>query len=150
MFTNSNENFFVRKDYRELFHLSRVMVGGELSGGKIMRFVAPGASHKARLLYGLCSQRLKDLGLESPSGGQGEMFLQKGQKKLVFEQETLQKLWAVKFYVPQFLLATLGRDALGNYLILYQSLIQYREVDEELAACALDALSRHLLLIRLN
>ena len=44
----------------------------------------------------------------------------------------------------QLLLATLGRDAPGNDLILYQSLIQYREVDEELADCALDTLSRHL------
>ena len=43
----------------------------------------------------------------------------KGKKQLVFEEEILEKLWrwghfAVKFYVPQFLLATLGRDAPGN------------------------------------
>ena len=49
----------------------------------------------------------------------------------------------MKFYVPQFLLATLGHDAPGNYLILYQSLINHRKVDQELADCALDTLSRH-------
>ena len=41
-----------------------------------------------------------------------------------------------KFYVPQFLLASLGRDAPSNDLNLYTSLIHYREVDRELANIA--------------
>ena len=69
-------------------------------------------------------------------------------KGLIFEAETLQNLWrwgqyAIKYYVPPFLLATLGRDAPSNDLNLYKATIQYREVDEELADCALDTLSRH-------
>ena len=49
----------------------------------------------------------------------------------------------MKFYVPQFLLASLGRDAPINDLNLFQSLLQYREVDRELADSALETLSRH-------
>ena len=49
----------------------------------------------------------------------------------------------MKFYVPQFLLASLGRDAPINDLNLFKSLLQYREVDRELADSALDTLSRH-------
>ena len=40
-------------------------------------------------------------------------------------------------------MATLGRDAPSNDLNLFKATIQYREVDEELADCALDTLSRH-------
>ena len=47
---NINGDFFVRKDYRKLCKLSLSMVGGELPGGKVMRFVAPRASHKARFM----------------------------------------------------------------------------------------------------
>ena len=46
--------------------------------------------------------------------------------------------------MPLFLLAILGRDAPSNDLNLFKATIQYREVDEELADCALDTLLRHL------
>ena len=67
---NGDGNFFVRKDYLEL-----VMVVGELPGG---HEVCGPRDVTLSPLYGLGFQRLLDLGLESPSGGQGEMFLQKG------------------------------------------------------------------------
>ena len=143
-----NGNFFVRKDYRQLCVISLVMVGGELPGDEVMRFVAPGACHKARFMAFALNSFKMLAWCHLPEVKVCFSKKVKGQKQLVFEEETLKKLWrwghfAVKFYVPQFLLATLGRDAPGNDLNLYQSLIQYREVDEELADSALETLSRH-------
>ena len=52
---NGDGELFVRKDYRELCKLALVMLGGELPGGEVIRFVAPGAIHKARFLaFCLC------------------------------------------------------------------------------------------------
>ena len=98
--------------------------------------VDTGAAHKAHFMaFALCSLKNK-------------CFSKKVDKRLVFEEETLRNLWrlgqySVKFYVPQFLLASLGRDAPSNNLNLFQSLLQHREVDRELEDCTLDTLSRH-------
>ena len=70
-------------------------------------------------------------------------------KKLVFEEEALEKLWrfgryAVLLYVPYFLLSSSGRDAAVHDLQLYKSLLRYLNVDKELAESALATLNRHL------
>ena len=144
---NVNGELFVRQDYRELAEISLVMVGGELPEGRLIKWRAPGAAHKARFMaFALCS--LKILAFSHLQEVRNRCFSKKINKQLVFEEETLQNLWrwgqfAVKFYVPQFLLASLGRDAPSNDLNLYQALLQYREVDREIADTALDTLSRH-------
>ena len=144
---NVNGELFVRQDYRELAEIALVMVGGELPGGRVIKWRPPGAAHKARFMaFGLCS--LKILAFSHLQEVRNRCFSKKIDKKLVFEEGTLQNLWrwgqyAVKFYVPQFLLASLGRDAPSNDLNLFKSLLQYREVDRELADSALDTLSRH-------
>ena len=144
---NVNGEMFVRKDYRELCEISIVMLGGSLPGDKQMRWRPPGASHKARFMAFAISG-FKILAFSHLPEVREKVFSRKVKKQLIFEEETLQKLWrwghfAVKFYVPQFLLATLGRDAPGNDLNLYKALLQYRQVDQELADIALDTLSRH-------
>ena len=98
------------------------------------------------MAFGLCS--LKILAFSHLQEVRDRCFSKKVKKGLVFEEETLQNLWrwgqyAIKYYVPSFLLATLGRDAPSNDLNLFKATIQYREVDKELADCALDTLSRH-------
>ena len=144
---NVNGELFVRKDYRELCEISLVMLGGKLPEDKQMRWRPPGASHKARFMaFGICG--FKILAFSHLPEVRQKVFSKKVKKQLIFDEEALQKLWrwgnfAVKFYVPQFLLATLGRDAPSNDLNLYKSLLQYREVDRELADIALDTLSRH-------
>ena len=144
---NVNGELFVRQDYRELAEIALVMVGGELPEGRLIKWRPPGAAHKARFMaFCLCS--LKILAFSHLQEVRNRCFSKKVDKQLVFEEETLQNLWrwgqyAVKFYVPQFLLASLGRDAPSNDLNLYKSLLQYREVDEELANSALDTLARH-------
>ena len=70
-------------------------------------------------------------------------------KKLVFEEEALEKLWrfgryAVLLYVPYFLLSSSGRDAAVHDLQLYKALLRYQNVDKELAESALATLNRHL------
>ena len=144
---NVNGEMFVRKDYRELCEISIVMLGGSLPGDKQMRWRPPGASHKARFMAFAISG-FKILAFSHLPEVREKVFSRKVKKQLIFEEETLQKLWrwghfAVKFYVPQFLLATLGRDAPGNDLNLYKAMLQYRQVDQELADIALDTLSRH-------
>ena len=144
---NANGELFVREDYRELCEISLVMCGGSLPDGKVMRWRAPGAAHKARFMaFGLCS--LKILAFSHLQEVRDRCFSKKVKKGLIFEADTLQNLWrwgqyAIKYYVPSFLLATLGRDAPSNDLNLFKATIQYREVDEELADSALDTLSRH-------
>ena len=145
---NVNGELFVREDYREVCEISLVMVGGELPGGKVMRWRAPGAAHKARFMaFALCS--LKILAFSHLQEVRDRCFSKKVKKGLIFEEETLKNLWrwgqyTIKHYVPSFLLATLGRDAPSNDLSLYKATIQYREVDQELADCALATLSRHM------
>ena len=144
---NVNGGLFVREDYRELCELALMMVGGELPGGKKMRVKAPGAAHKARFMAFALSG-FKILAYSHLPEVREKCFSKKVNEELVFEEDTLENLWrwgqfAVKFYVPQFLLASLGRDAPSNDLNLYKSLIEYRNVDRELADIALDTLSRH-------
>ena len=137
----------MRQDYRELAEISLMMIGGELPGGRVMKWRPPGAAHKARFMaFALCS--LKILAFSHLQEVRNKCFSKKVDKQLVFEEETLENLWrwgqyAVKFYVPQFLLASLGRDAPSNDLNLFKSLLQYREVDQEVADTALETLERH-------
>ena len=144
---NANGELFVREDYRELCELALVLIGGELPNGKVMRFKAPGAAHKARFMaFALCA--LKILAFSHLKEVKDKCFSRKVRKELIFEEQTLQNLWrwghyAIQFYVPSFLLATLGRDAPSNDLNLFKSTIQYRNIDPELADSALDTLSRH-------
>ena len=146
---NGDGELFIRKDYRELCMLALVMLGGDLPGGEVIRFVAPGAIHKARFLA-FCLCGFKILAWSHLPEVREKCFSKKVKgKRLVFEEDALKNLWrwgnfAVKFYVPQFLLASLGRDAPSNDLTLYQNLLQYREVDQEIADIALDTMSRHL------
>ena len=68
---------------------------------------------------------------------------------MVFEEDTLEKLWkfghyAVIHYVPAFLLSSCGRDAAIHDLQLYKALLRYQAVDKELAESALATLNRHL------
>ena len=112
-----------------------------------MRWRAPGAAHKARFMaFALCS--LKILAFSHLQEVRDACFSKSVKKKLVFEEQTLENLWrwgqyTIKFYVPSFLLATLGRDAPSNDLNLYKSTLKYREVDPELADLALETLDRH-------
>ena len=144
---NVNGELFIREDYRELCEISLVMLGGDLPHNKVMRWRAPGAAHKARFMaFALCS--LKILAFSHLQEVRDACFSKSVKKKLVYEEQTLENLWrwgqyAIKFYVPSFLLATLGRDAPSNDLNLYKSTLQYREVDPELADLALDTLNRH-------
>ena len=98
------------------------------------------------MAFALCS--LKILAFSHLKEVRERCFSKKVDEQLVFDEQTLQNLWrwgqfALKFYVPQFLLASLGRDAPSNDLNLYKALLHYREVDRELADSALDTLSRH-------
>ena len=144
---NANGELFVREDYRELCELALVLIGGELPNGKVMRFKAPGAAHKARFMaFALCA--LKILAFSHLKEVKDKCFSRKVRKELIFEEQTLQNLWrwghyAIQFYVPSFLLATLGRDAPSNDLNLFKSTIQYRNIDPEVADSALDTLARH-------
>ena len=146
---NVNGQLFVREDYRELCEIALVMIGGELPGGKEMSWSAPGAAHKARFMaFALCS--FKILAFSHLQEVRDNIFSKKvkDEEGLIFDEETLENLWrwgqyAIKFYVPSFLLATLGRDAPSNDLNLVRSTIQYRDVDEELANFALETLNRH-------
>ena len=144
---NADGGLFVREDYRELCEIALMMVGGELPGGKQMRWRAPGAAHKARFMA-FALHGFKILAYSHLPEVREKCFSKKVNRQLVFEEDALNKLWrwgqfAVKFYAPQFLLAGLGRDAPINDLNLYKSLIQYREVDQEVADIALDTLARH-------
>ena len=145
---NVNGELFVRKDYRELAEIALVMVGGELPGGKVMVWLHLGAAHKARFMaFALCS--FKILAFSHLQEVRSKCFSKKVKGRgLIFDEKTLENLWrwgqyAVKHYVPQFLLATLGRDAPSNDLNLFKSTLQYREVDQEVADTALETLERH-------
>ena len=145
---NVNGELFVRKDYRELCEIALVMVGGELPG-KEMVWLHPGAAHKARFMaFALCS--FKILAFSHLQEVRDKCFSKKvkGQEGLIFDEKTLENLWrwgqyAVQCYVPQFLLASLGRDAPINDLNLFKATLQYREVDQEVADSALETLGRH-------
>ena len=144
---NDDGGLFVREDYRELCSLALMLVGGELPDGKVMRVKAPGASHKARFMA-FALHGFKILAYSHLPEVRDACFSKKVKKQLVFEEDTLDKLWrwgqfAIKFYVPQFLLASLGRDAPSNDLNLYKALLQYREVDQEVANIAIETLDRH-------
>ena len=76
-------------------------------------------------------------------------FSKKVAKNLVFDGGALENLWrfgryAVRYYVPYFLLSSSGRDAAVSDLQLYKSLLRYQSVDQELAKSALATLNRHL------
>lgn len=76
-------------------------------------------------------------------------FSKKVAKNLVFDGGALENLWrfgryAVRYYVPYFLLSSSGRDAAIHDLQLYKSLLRFRAVDKELADSALATLNRHL------
>ena len=67
----------------------------------------------------------------------------------MYQEETVENLWrfgryAVRFYVPSFLLSSCGRDAAYLDLQLYKDLLRYQAIDEELAESALATLNRHL------
>ena len=141
---NVNGQLFVREDYRELCEISLVMIGGELPGGKEMRWSAPGAAHKARFMaFALCS--LKILAFSHLQEVRDKIFLKKVKNWLIFEEETLQNLChAIKFYMPSFRPHWAGTLPVpSNVLNLVRSTIQYREFDLELANCALETLNRH-------
>ena len=66
-------------------------MGGELPGGKVMRWRPPGAAQKARFMaFGLCS--LKILAFSHLQEVRDTCFSKSVKKKLVFEEQTLENL----------------------------------------------------------
>ena len=51
-------------------------------------------------------------------------------------------------YVPAWLATSLAADAPMNDLVLYQRLLQYKSMDKEIAAAALQVILRHLWYLR--
>ena len=90
---NVNRDFFLRMDCNKLCEVSVVMVGGKLPGGKVMRFVAPGVSHKTRFIA-FALNSFKILAWIRLEDVRKKCFSKKvkGQRQLIFEEEPLQKL----------------------------------------------------------
>ena len=144
----------LRGDYLEVVEICIVMLGGSLPGGKEFKWKKPGATHKARFLaWGLCA--LKLLAFSQVQVVKDQCFSEKKKEKnkkenvYVFDPNEVQKLqvfcnYAITFYLPMFLEASIGADGAHNDLDLWKRLHKFRAQNERIADRALETLNSHL------
>ena len=135
----SLEKNFVRGDYKELIELS-LLVLTEGSEPENFSMKHPGALHKARwmgkLLYGIKMVLLS------------KQIQEKFSKSEVATKSQMNKLerfctFAVRIYVPWWIVCPLAASAPVNDLILSENLNKYKVHDSIIAEKGLQALSRH-------
>ena len=135
----SLEKNFVRGDYKELIELS-LLVLTEGSEPENFSMKHPGALHKARwmgkLLYGIKMVLLS------------KQIQEKFSKSEVATKSQMNKLerfctFAVRIYVPWWIVCPLAASAPVNDLILSENLNKYKVQDSIIAEKGLKALSRH-------
>ena len=142
----------LRGDYLEVVEISIMMLGGSLPGGKEFKWKKPGATHKARFLaWGLCA--LKLLAFSQVQVVKDQCFSEKKKQKketvFIFDPVEVEKLnlfcnYAITFYLPMFLEASIGADGAYNDLHLWKRLHKFREQNEKIANRALETLNAHL------
>jgi hypothetical protein len=120
-----------RDDYRELLEISITFLGSEPPRG--IRFLAPGAMHKARwmakAIYAI------------------KMWMFKGQFPLTKKEEAGIRdiaIFVVRFYLKAWFEAALPTAAPLNDLLLLKNLQQYKTANSTVANAALKKLAGHL------